>query len=114
MEQPINGKLLVRVVEQYKHLKLESENAYKLAGSTGVVLSVAPDLESLVRGVFHIKKDDEWPKGLPKGEEWVGKTIRWEKYADQNSKHEIDDPNNKGQKISVTLIDYKDITSYEQ
>lgn len=67
-----------------------------------------------MRKGFGIKADDQWPAKLPKGEEWVGKTIRWEKYADQNSKHEIDDPENKGQKIPVTLIDYKDVTSYEQ
>lgn len=114
MIQPINGRLLVQVTDSaYKHVKLNSDKQHQLAMSTGAVLSVAPDLELIIRNVFKIPEGAEWPKGIPTPDKLVGKTIRWEKYAEQNSLFDIDDPANKGQKIKVALIEYKDITSYE-
>lgn len=114
MIQPINGRLLVRVTDsQYKHVKLNSDKQHQLATSTGVVLSVAPDLEQIIRGALKIK-DGEWLEGLPKPAELIGKVIGWEKYAEQNSLFDIDDPAVKGAKIKVALIEYKDITSYDR
>lgn len=113
MIQPINGRLLVQVSDsQYKHVKLNSDKQHQLATSTGVVVSVAPDLEQIIRGALKIEKG-EWLPDFLKPTELVGKTIRWEKYAEQNSLFDIDDPANKGGKIKVALIEYKDITSYD-
>lgn len=114
MIQPINGRLLVQVKDsQYKHVKLNSDKQHQLATSTGVVLGVAADLEQIIRGALKIK-DGEWIEKLPKPAELVGKTIGWEKYAEQNSLFDIDDPAVKGGKIKVALIEYKDITSYDR
>lgn len=114
MIQPINGRLLVQTTEsQYKHVKLNSDKQHQLATSTGVVLSVAPDLEQIIRGALKLEKD-AWIAGLPKPSDLVGKTIGWEKYAEQNSLFDMDDPATKGAKIKVALIEYKDITSYDR
>ena len=113
MIQPINGRLLVQISDsQYKHVKLNSDKQHQLATGTGVILSVAPDLEQIIRGALKIEKG-EWLPDFPKPAELVGKTIRWEKYAEQNSLFDIDDPATKGAKIKVALIEYKDITSYD-
>jgi hypothetical protein len=113
MIQPINGRLLVQVTDsQYKHVKLNSDKQHQLAQSSGVVLSVSPDLEQIIRGALKIDKG-EWLDNLPKPSELVGKTIRWEKYAEQNSLFDQDDPANNGEKIKCALIEYKDITSYD-
>ena len=114
MIQPINGRLLVQVSSsQYKHVTLNSDKQHQLAMSDGFVLSVAPDLEQIIRGALRLK-DGEWLANLPKSDELVGKTVRWEKYAEQNSLFDIDDPKVKGGKIKVALIEYKDITSYDR
>ena len=114
MIQPINGRLLVQVTDSaYKHVKLNSDKQHQLAMSTGVVLSVAPDLELIMRNVFKVAEGAKFPESLPSPYKLVGKTIRWEKYAEQNSLFDIDDPAAKGTKIKVALIEYKDITSYE-
>lgn len=113
MQQPINGRILVQVNDsQFKHVKLTSDKQHQLAPSTGTVLSVASDLERIIRNVYKLK-GDEWIDGLPKGSEWVGKTVRWEKYAEQNAMFEVEDPAHDNTKIKVALIEYKDITSYE-
>lgn len=113
MIQPINGRLLVRVTEsQYKHVQLNSDKQHQLATSTGVVLSVAPDLEKIIRGALKIN-DGEWIDGFLKPADLVGRTIRWEKYAEQNSLFDIDDPSQLDKKMKVALIEYKDITSYD-
>lgn len=113
MQQPINGRLLVKVNDsQFKHVKLTSDKQHQLAPSTGVVMSVAPDLTRIIQNVYKLK-GDEWIDGLPKGNEWVGKIVRWEKYAEQNAMFEAEDPSQFNTKIKVALIEYKDITSYE-
>lgn len=113
MQQPINGRLLVKVNDsQFKHVKLTSDKQHQLAPSTGVVLSVAGDLTHIIKQALKLEKDD-WITGLPKGDEWVGKTVRWEKYAEQNAMFEVEDPSTPNTKIKVALIEYKDITSYE-
>jgi hypothetical protein len=112
MTQPINGRLLVQVTDsQYKHVKLSSDKQHQLATSTGVVLSVAPDLETIIRGALKLGAD-QWVEGLPKPAELVGKTIGWEKYAEQNSLFDMENPSKLGDKIKVALIEYKDITNY--
>lgn len=114
MIQPINARLLVKVSDsQYKHVTLSSDKKYQLSMSTGVVLSVAPDLTRIIHNIYKLIDGGQWIEGLPKGDEWVGKTVRWEKYAEQNSLFDIDDPENNGEKIKVALIEYKDITSYD-
>lgn len=113
MQQPINGRLLVRVNDnQYKHVQISSDKQHQLAPSTGVVLAVAPDLDRIVQNVYKLKGDDTLGD-LPRGNQWVGKTVRWEKYAEQNAMFEMDDPTTPNTKIKVALIEYKDITSYE-
>ena len=112
MIQPINGRLLVQISGQYKHVNLTGGQQHQLSSSAGVVLSVAPDLAQIIRNVFKLE-GDAWPAGLITAEQLVGKTVRWEKYADQNALLELDDPANNGQKIKCALIEYKDITSYE-
>jgi len=114
MIQPINGRLLVQVTDsQYKHVKLNSDKQHQLATSVGVVLSVAPDLEIIIARALKIADRAVWVDGLPKPAELVGKTVRWEKYAEQNSLMDIEDPAKLGNKIKVALIEYKDITSYD-
>lgn len=119
MQQPINGRLLVEITDsQYKHVKLSSDKQHQLAVSTGVVLAVAPDLTQIVCQAFKLTYDgtdkpENWPAGLPYAGEWIGKTIRWEKYAEANASFEVDDPANFGAKKKVALIEYKDVTSYE-
>jgi len=113
MQQPINGRLLVEITDsQYKHVKLNSDKQHQLAVSTGVVLLVAKDLDRIIRNVFKLK-EGEWINGLPQGDEWVGKTIRWEKFAEANASFEVDDPSKPGAKKKVALIEYKDVASYE-
>jgi len=113
MIQPINGRLLVEVKDsQYKHVQLNSDKQHQLATSTGVVLSVAPDLEQIIRGALKIK-DGEWIEGFIRPADLVGRTIRWEKYAEQNSLFDIEDTKNADKKVKVALIEYKDITSYD-
>ena len=113
MQQPINGRLLVQVNDsQFKHVKLTSDKQHQLAPSTGVVLAVAPDLTHIIAQALKIELN-QWPKDLPKGDEWVGKTIRWEKYAEANASFEIDDVSEKNKKIKVALIEYRQVTSYE-
>lgn len=114
MQQPINGRLLVKVNDsQFKHVKLTSDKQHQLAPSTGVVLAVAPDLTRIIHNVYKLTDGGQWIEGLPKGNEWVGKTVRWEKYAEQNAMFEVEDPSTPNTKIKVALIEYKDITSYE-
>lgn len=118
MIQPINGRLLVQVADsQYKYVKLNSDKQHQLATSSGVVLSVAPDLNRIIKNVYKLPAGVAWIDTLPCGDEWVGKTVRWEKYAEQNSLLEIDNPNKseakEQPKIKVALIEYKDITSYD-
>lgn len=113
MIQPINGRLLVHVNQhQFKHVKLSSDKQHQLAPNSGVVIAVAPDLDRIIQNVYKLK-DGEKLGNLPMGDQWVGKTIRWEKYAEQNSMFDIDDPSALNNKIKVALIEYKDITSYE-
>lgn len=113
MTQPINGRLLVRVNDsEFKHVKLTSDKQHQLAPSTGTVLAVAADLPHIIRQALKIGAA-EWIDGIPKNNEWVGKVVRWEKYAEQNALFEIADPAKIGGKIKVALIEYKDITSYE-
>lgn len=113
MIQPINGRLLVKVTDsQFKHVKLNSDKQHQLAPSTGVVLAVADDLELIIKNVYKLA-DEQVIGTLPVGKQWVGKSIRWEKYAEQNALFEMDDPDQKNTKIKVALIEYKDITSYE-
>lgn len=113
MQQPINGRLLVKVaVSEYKHVTLDSDKQHHLATSNGVVLAVAPDLEHIINTAMKIEQNG-WPKNLPRPTELVGKTIWWDKFAEQNTLHEVEDPKNKDKKIKVALIEYKDITSYE-
>lgn len=114
MQQPINGRLLVKVaVSEYKHVTLDSDKQHHLATSNGVVLAVAPDLTHIIKRAYKIPDGVKLPNGIPVGDQWVGKTVWWDKYAEQNTLHEVDDPDNKGKKIKVALIEYKDITSYE-
>lgn len=114
MIQPINGRLLVKVTDsQFKHVKLNSDKQHQLAPSTGVVIAVAPDLKRIIQNVYKLTEGTVWIDKLPVGDEWLGKTIRWEKYAEQNALFEMDDPDQKNTKIKVALIEYKDITSYE-
>ena len=116
MIQPINGRLLVQVTDsQYKHVKLNSDKQHQLATSTGVVLAVAPDLEHIIKQALKLNDNQaQWVDGLPRPAELVGKTVRWEKYAEQNSLMDLDDPGStQGNKIKAALIEYKDITSYD-
>ena len=114
MIQPINGRLLVQVKDsQYKHVTLNSDKQHQLATSTGVVLSVAPDLQTIIAKALNIKEGTAWIDGLPLPKDLVGKTIRWEKYAEQNSLFDMDNPAKLGDKIKVALIEYKDVTSYD-
>ena len=110
MQQPINGRLLVKVAtSEYKHVTLDSDKQHQLATSTGVVLAVGMDLTHIIRKAYKLG-NDEWVAGLPKQNEWVGKTIRWDKFAEQNTLHEVEDGK---EKYKVALIEYKDIISYE-
>lgn len=111
--RPINGRILVKIAGQYKHVNLNSDKQHQLASSTGVVLDVADDLAHIVGQAFKIQEGTVWPEGVLHPDQLKGKTIRWEKFAEQNSLHEIDDPADSKKKIKVALIEYKDITSYE-
>lgn len=113
MQQPINGNLLVRVnTSEYKHVNLTSDKQHQLAPSTGVVLAVAKDLTHIIRKAYKLGAE-QWIDGLPQGDEWVGKTIRWEKYAEANASFEMMDPADGVTKIKVALVEYKDVASYE-
>lgn len=116
--QPVNGRLLVRVITngEYKHVNLGSDKAHEAAGSTGVVLAVAADLEAIVTEALKmdtsIKNDKvSWIPGLIKPKELVGKTVRWEKFAEQNSLFKMTDK--KGKEFKAALIHYKDVIGYE-
>ncbi len=110
--QPLNGRLLVKVATngEYKHVNLGTDKQYENAGSTGVVIAVSADLEAIVRE--GLKLGDTWLNGLIKPTELLGKTIRWEKHAEQNSLHKAIDPKTK-QEYQAALIHYKDIVAYE-
>lgn len=109
MQQPINGRLLVQVDAsgEYKHVTLNSDQQHKIAVSVGKVLAVASDLDTIL--------EKNYPNGSPyKASDFVGAKVRWEKFAEQNTLQDVDDPNNKGTKIKVALIEFKDLVSYEK
>lgn len=118
MIQPINGRLLVKINEsQYKHVKLNSDKQHQLATSVGVVLSVAPDLKHIISNALKFN-DGKWLDGLVEPEDLVGKSVRWEKFAEQNSLIDMENPyferaKDEPEKIKVALIEYKDIIGYD-
>lgn len=103
--QPINGRLLVRLTSQYKHVDYSTDKQHQNAISEGVVIAEAADL---VYYVIHLYGDG--PKlFIPK---LVGKRVRWDKFAEQNNTFDYTDPKTN-EEFKAALIKYEDITAYE-
>lgn len=103
---PMNGRLLIKIDKGLSSVDTSMGKQHENAIATGVVLAVADDADQLIKQMYYKDKDINFVKPS----ELVGKKIRWEKFAEQNSV--FDDPEMIGQKLA--LIGYKDIIAYEK
>lgn len=110
--QPINARILVQVQStEYKHLpSLGSDKQHEQVSSVGKVVSVAADADETIKQLYYKGKDIV---GVVMPSKLVGKTVRWVKYAEQNALFDMTDPSDPAKKVKAALIEYKDITAYE-